>query len=194
MTIDAITIVLATTAGVAALALFAAFSSAIQTRRFQVTRCSPRRASHRLRCVRHVLSSWRSTRSVRHRRRHRALLRGHTSLCANPWMRILIRLLLAFVEHAPWLMLRSRFTSLTPERRREVFLLWTRARFNFYESSSCSLRTLLSFGYMANAEVCRTIGAVSNATPFEAPPRSSRDENPPRHTDPCFLLCRHRDS
>ena len=81
--------------------------------------------------------------------------------------RQLIRLLLAFLEHGPWLFgLRSRLTAQTPEGRVRTLRAWSRSRIYFLRTSFLSARTLLAMAYLSNAKVAERLGALPNLSPF----------------------------
>lgn len=83
-------------------------------------------------------------------------------------MVFLIRLLLLFVEHFPWFMLRRRFTSQLPWQREATLRAWTTSEIYMLRVIATSLRTLISFGYMASDDVCARIGCTPNMEPFSA--------------------------
>jgi hypothetical protein len=93
--------------------------------------------------------------------------------------RALIRLLFHAVEHGPWLFgpRRARFTRLAPEERRAALDRMARSPIYFRRVTFLSLRTMLSMGYLANAEVSRSIGITCCEAPFErrARPRGGAD-------------------
>jgi hypothetical protein len=83
--------------------------------------------------------------------------------------RVLIRLLIRFIEHSPWLFgpRHARFTRLSHEERCAALDRMARSQVYFHRVSFLSMRTMLSMGYLANPEVSRSIGITSSATPFE---------------------------
>jgi hypothetical protein len=87
--------------------------------------------------------------------------------------RVLIRLLLAFFEHATLLFPapaprgRRRFSSLAPEQRNAVLEAWGRSSLRLRRIVFTSLRTLLTSSYFTDAAVLRAIGLapLAIATP-----------------------------
>lgn len=86
--------------------------------------------------------------------------------------RLLIRLLLHFVEHAPWIFgpRLARFTRLTPAERVVSLRAMSQSRIYLRRVTFLSLRVMLTMGYLANEEVARRIGAVAHPTPFDRAP------------------------
>lgn len=94
--------------------------------------------------------------------------------------RLLVRLLIHFTEHAPWIWgpRRARFTRLSHDERMAALAGMARSRIYFRRVAFLSMRTLLSMGYLANEAVARCIGirtspfpearAAGVATPEEA--------------------------
>ena len=84
-----------------------------------------------------------------------------------PRPRLLIHLLLQFVEHGPWAFnLRRRLSRQSPEERVQTFESWEQSRFYFLRVTFQSLRTLVGMAYLANLQVAGQIGAVTNPAPF----------------------------
>lgn len=85
-------------------------------------------------------------------------------------IRILLRLLLAFIEHGPWLFgpRRARFTRLRLEERAPALKDMEKSSLYLRRVSFFSIRTLLSMGYLANPAVVKSIGCAGHASPFEA--------------------------
>lgn len=87
--------------------------------------------------------------------------------------RILIRLLVAFFEHAtlvfpaPGRGGRRRFTALSPAQRIALLDAWSRSRLRVRRLVFASLRTLLTSAYFANPVVMRATGVAPLA--FETP-------------------------
>jgi hypothetical protein len=94
----------------------------------------------------------------------------HVARSPRP-IRVLLRLLFQFVEHAPWIFgpRRARFTRLGADDRRAALERMARSPIYFRRVAFLSLRTLLTMGYLANDEVLRTIG-IPCASPSEDPP------------------------
>ncbi len=82
--------------------------------------------------------------------------------------RLLIRLLLFFVEHSPWVWgpLRPRFSRLKPEARHRVLDEMARSSIYFRRVGFLSLRTLLCMGYLAHPKVLDRLGVSDNRSPF----------------------------
>lgn len=85
-------------------------------------------------------------------------------------IRALLRLLLAFIEHGPWLFgpRRVRFTRLRSEERAPALKDMEKSSLYLRRVSFFSIRTLLSMGYLANPAVVKSIGCAGHASPFEA--------------------------
>lgn len=87
-----------------------------------------------------------------------------------PGIRVLLRLLIAFIEHGPWLFgpRHVRFTRLSPSER--VLALEDMVKSSLYirRVAFYSIRTILSMGYLANATVMKSIGCAARRAPFEA--------------------------
>jgi len=88
---------------------------------------------------------------------------------ASPWrQRLLVRLMLRFVEHGPWLVnFRARLTRQGPEQRVDTLRSWSSSSIYFLRVVFTSLRTLISLSYLANARVVDRIGAAPNQAPFD---------------------------
>jgi hypothetical protein len=82
--------------------------------------------------------------------------------------RFLIRMLLRFVEHGPWIFgVRARFTSQSPEARVQTLREWSTSPIYFLRVSFQSLRALIGLAYLANEAVAARVGAAPNLNPFE---------------------------
>lgn len=96
--------------------------------------------------------------------------------------RLLLRLLLRFVEHGPWIWgpRHVRFTRLGAEDRRAALDGMAQSPIYFRRVAFLSLRTMMTMGYLANAEVCRSIGIGCCQAPFErrAAAGAGRPEGP----------------
>lgn len=90
------------------------------------------------------------------------------TLRATPWRtKLLIRLMLRFVEHGPWVTnLRPRLTRQAHAQRVETLRSWAESPFYFLRVVFTSLRTLVSLAYLANDRVVSHIGAAPNLSPF----------------------------
>lgn len=100
-----------------------------------------------------------------------------------PSMRLLLRLLLLFVEHSPWVFGPGpvRFTRMRPEVRVAALKDMSTSSIYFRRVAFLSLRTILSMGYLANAAVAQRIGWVERLDPFEpmkAAPRRAPTTRP----------------
>ena len=84
--------------------------------------------------------------------------------------RLLIKLLLHFVEHGPWVFnLSRRFTRQTPQERVATLRSWQSHPIYFLRISFQSLRTLIAMAYMANDDVsARVHGTAPLASVREA--------------------------
>jgi hypothetical protein len=82
--------------------------------------------------------------------------------------RVLLRLLLAFIEHGPWIFgpRRVRFTSLGERDRLRVLDAMRTSPIYFRRIALLSMRTILTMGYLAHPEVARAMRMVSNHDPF----------------------------
>ncbi|MFO0760641.1 MAG: hypothetical protein U0359_29455 [Byssovorax sp.] len=91
-----------------------------------------------------------------------------------PAKRMLIRLLLRFVEHGPWIFgpRPVRFSLLRPAEQIRVLKAMSASALYFRRLSFLSLRMLLTMAYLANEEVARRIGALPCAAPFDAADRA----------------------
>ena len=85
-----------------------------------------------------------------------------------PGQGTLIRLLLAFLEHAPWAFgpKHGRFSSLSLEDRIAVLDRMRTSPIYFRRISFLSMRTMLSMGYLAHPEVASRIGMTADNDPF----------------------------
>jgi len=83
--------------------------------------------------------------------------------------RLLVRLLIASVEHGPWIFgpRPARFTRLRPVERVAVLRAMARSSLYFRRVSFLSLRTMMTMGYLAHPEVQRRMKIVPDAAPFE---------------------------
>jgi len=81
--------------------------------------------------------------------------------------RLLVRLLIHFTEHAPWIWgpRRARFTRLSHDERIAALAGMAQSRIYFRRVAFLSLRTLLSMGYLANEAVARRIGIRTSPFP-----------------------------
>ena len=86
--------------------------------------------------------------------------------------RMLLSLLIVFVEHAPWIFGpdRGRFTRLSREHREAAMLAMSESPIYFRRLCFLSLRTILCMGYLANKDVERQIGSGPNLDPFAGRP------------------------
>ena len=86
-----------------------------------------------------------------------------------PGMRLLIHLLMAFIEHGPWLFgpRPARFTRLRPGERVKALEGMLTSSIYFRRVAFLSIRTILSMGYLANPKVVAQIGCVAHISPFE---------------------------
>lgn len=80
----------------------------------------------------------------------------------------LVRLLIHFLEHAPWAFgpRRQRFSSLGLDDRIAVLERMRTSPIYFRRIAFLTMRTMLSMGYLAHEEVARRIGNTPNADPF----------------------------
>ncbi len=80
----------------------------------------------------------------------------------------LVRLLVHFLEHAPWAFgpRRQRFSSLSLDDRIAVLERMRKSPIYFRRIAFLSMRTMLSMGYLAHPDVARQIGNTPNADPF----------------------------
>jgi len=95
--------------------------------------------------------------------------------------RVLIRLLFQFVEHGPWIWgpRRVRLTRLGADDRRAALERMAQSPMYFRRIAFLSLRTMLTMGYLANAQVCQSIGIGCCAAPFERRARAGRADEAP---------------
>jgi hypothetical protein len=85
-----------------------------------------------------------------------------------PRSRPLLRLLLRFLEHGPWLFgLRCRLTRQSRAARVRTLDAWSRSSIYFLRLSFTSIRTLLALALLADERVLARIGAMPNQRPFE---------------------------
>jgi hypothetical protein len=100
--------------------------------------------------------------------------------------RALIRLLFAFAEYGPWVFgpRRGRFTRLDQAARLAALEAMSKSPIYFRRIAFLSLRTMLSMGYLANAQVARQIGMLPDAAPFERvpPPPAASGPSEAAHT------------
>lgn len=82
--------------------------------------------------------------------------------------RVLVRLLFWFIEHGPWLFgpKRVRFSSLSEDERLEVLESMRTSPIYFRRIAFLSMRTMLTMGYLSNADVVRAMRMTPNADPF----------------------------
>ena len=82
--------------------------------------------------------------------------------------RILIRLLLWFIEHGPWVFgpKRVRFSSLAEPDRLAVLESMRTSPIYFRRIAFLSMRTMLTMGYLSNAEVARAMRMEADTDPF----------------------------
>lgn len=81
--------------------------------------------------------------------------------------RLLIRALLRFLEHGPWLFdRRSRLTSQAPSARVATLRAWSESRVYLLRVAFLSIRTLLAMAYMENPAVASRIGHHADLDPF----------------------------
>jgi hypothetical protein len=81
--------------------------------------------------------------------------------------RMLVRLMLQFVELGPWIFgpRCARFTRLDPRERIAALKDMSQSRVYFRRVAFLSLRTLLSMGYLANESVAQRIGIRTSPSP-----------------------------
>lgn len=86
-----------------------------------------------------------------------------------PGIRLLLRLLTAFIEHGPWLFgpKPARFTRLRPGERVKALEDMLKSSIYFRRVVFLSIRTILSMGYLANPKVVAQIGCFAHISPFE---------------------------
>jgi hypothetical protein len=82
--------------------------------------------------------------------------------------RVLVRLLLWFIEHGPWVFgpRPVRFTSLDEEGRLRVLESMRTSPIYFRRIAFLSIRTMLTMGYLANADVARAMNMTADPDPF----------------------------
>jgi hypothetical protein len=80
----------------------------------------------------------------------------------------LIRLLLWFIEHGPWVFgpKQTRFTKLEERHRLAVLEDMRKSSIYFRRIAFLSMRTMLTMGYLAHPEVARSMRMTSHADPF----------------------------
>lgn len=85
-----------------------------------------------------------------------------------PQQGVLIRLLLWFVEHGPWIFgpRPVRFTSLNERDRLRVMEAMRTSPIYFRRIAFLSMRTMLTMGYLANPEVARAMRMKADPDPF----------------------------
>lgn len=87
--------------------------------------------------------------------------------------RFQIRLLLAFIEHSPFIFGRGfvrgrrRFSALSPESRHAFLLGLAQSRIYFCRICFLSLRTLLCMAYLEHPAIFCRIGCTPNLQPFD---------------------------
>jgi hypothetical protein len=82
--------------------------------------------------------------------------------------RVLVRLLLWFIEHGPWVFgpRPVRFTSLDEKGRLRVLESMRTSPIYFRRIAFLSIRTMLTMGYLANADVARAMNMTADPDPF----------------------------
>jgi hypothetical protein len=80
----------------------------------------------------------------------------------------LVRLLLVFLEHAPWVFgpRRERFSSLPLTDRLRVLEHMRTSPIYFRRVAFLSIRTMLTMGYFANDQVARHVGSAPDPDPY----------------------------
>lgn len=98
-------------------------------------------------------------------------------------LRPLMRLLLHFVEHGPWIFgpVRSRLTRLSPHDRRRALDRMATSPMYFRRVAFLSLRTLLTMGYLAHPAVAEAMGMRADRSPFEPAQGTERGERDQDH-------------
>ena len=82
--------------------------------------------------------------------------------------RALIKLLLHFLEHGPWVFdRRARLTRQTEAEREATMRAWSTSDVYFQRIALISMRTLLAMAYLADPRVVAALGAEANLSPFE---------------------------
>ena len=90
-----------------------------------------------------------------------------TMRSSPPRIRLLLRLLLRFVEHGPWLFGPGRrLTKQAPTERVATLQGWAQSSSYFLRVVFTSLRTLVSLAYLADAQVIHCIGVEPELSPF----------------------------
>ncbi len=84
--------------------------------------------------------------------------------------RLLLRLLLIWLEYEPWLALRPRLTRQSAISRQRRLADWQASAIYLVRAAFTSLRTLITMGYLANPAVLARVGAKPNPTPFAPVP------------------------
>lgn len=81
----------------------------------------------------------------------------------------LVRLLLWFMEHAPWIFgpSRTRFSALGLDARIAVLQRMHESPIYFRRVAFLSMRTILTMGYLAHPDVMRAMRMAHDAAPFE---------------------------
>lgn len=81
--------------------------------------------------------------------------------------RLLVRALLLFLEHGPWVInRRARLSRQSPEQRVETLRSWSTSRHYLVRTAFLSVRALLTMAYLENHDVASRIGLLPNADPF----------------------------
>ncbi len=81
---------------------------------------------------------------------------------------VLVRLLLVFIEHAPWVFGPKpvRFTKLTIDERVRVLKRMQESPIYFRRIAFLSMRTILTMGYLAHPDVMRAMHLDNDPDPF----------------------------
>jgi hypothetical protein len=81
---------------------------------------------------------------------------------------LLVRLLLEFIEHGPWVFgpRRVRFTSLSNDDRLRVLETMRTSPIYFRRVSFLSMRTMLTMGYLAHPKVAAAMKMKADTDPF----------------------------
>ena len=89
--------------------------------------------------------------------------------------RALVRLLFVLIEHGPWVFgpRRARFTRLAHEDRMRFLDRLRASDVYFLRVAFLSMRTVLTMGYLANADVARSMGMRLEPSPFAAHPAAA---------------------
>jgi hypothetical protein len=84
-------------------------------------------------------------------------------------LRPLMRLLLHFAEHGPWIFgpVHTRLTRLSPHDGRRALERMATSPIYFRRVAFLSLRTLLTMGYLAHPKVAEAMGMRAERAPFE---------------------------